>query len=100
VAVMGCVVNGPGESKHADVGISVPGTGEGSKAVVYVDGARHGALEGPDLADDFLAIIDAYVERRFGDEIGHEPVDDGADGGENFTESADDTVPRGDTRRC
>ncbi len=68
VAVMGCVVNGPGESKHADIGISLPGTAEGSKAVVYVDGAWHRALEGPNLADDFLALIDGYVEQRLGGE--------------------------------
>jgi (E)-4-hydroxy-3-methylbut-2-enyl-diphosphate synthase len=66
VAVMGCVVNGPGESKHADIGISLPGTGEAPKAPVYVDGRLRTTLEGPDLVRDFLSLLDAYVAARFG----------------------------------
>ena len=63
---MGCVVNGPGESKHADIGISLPGTFEEPKAPVYVDGELHTTLRGETLVDDFLRILDGYVERRFG----------------------------------
>jgi len=66
VAVMGCVVNGPGESKHADIGISLPGTGEDPKVPVYVDGKHFTTLSGEDLEAQFLAILEAYVERRFG----------------------------------
>ncbi|HLV00297.1 MAG TPA: flavodoxin-dependent (E)-4-hydroxy-3-methylbut-2-enyl-diphosphate synthase [Acidobacteriota bacterium] len=65
VAVMGCVVNGPGESKHADVGISLPGTGEDPKAPVFVDGQHVRTLKGPGIAEDFIAILEDYVERRF-----------------------------------
>ncbi len=67
VAVMGCVVNGPGESKHADIGISLPGTGEDPKAPVYVDGAHYATLSGEDLEERFLEILEAYVARRFGE---------------------------------
>ena len=63
VAVMGCVVNGPGESKAANLGISLPGTGEAPRAPVYEDGVQVGMLEGPTLAKDFLARIEAYVQR-------------------------------------
>jgi (E)-4-hydroxy-3-methylbut-2-enyl-diphosphate synthase len=63
VAVMGCVVNGPGESKAAHLGISLPGTGEAPRAPVYEDGVQVGTLEGPTLARDFLARIEAYVQR-------------------------------------
>ncbi len=63
VAVMGCVVNGPGESKAAHLGISLPGTGEAPRAPVYEDGVQVGTLEGPNLARDFLARIEAYVAR-------------------------------------
>jgi (E)-4-hydroxy-3-methylbut-2-enyl-diphosphate synthase len=66
VAVMGCVVNGPGESRHADIGISLPGTGESPVAPVYVDGERTVTLKGERIAQEFQAIVDAYVERRFG----------------------------------
>ena len=66
VAVMGCVVNGPGESRHADIGISLPGTFEEPTAPVYVDGEHTETLRGDDLVDDFLGILDRYVERRFG----------------------------------
>jgi (E)-4-hydroxy-3-methylbut-2-enyl-diphosphate synthase len=65
VAVMGCVVNGPGESKHADIGISLPGTGEAPKAPVYMDGKLHTTLKGPGLVQDFLRILDDYVARRY-----------------------------------
>ena len=66
VAVMGCVVNGPGESKHADIGISLPGTFEEPKAPVYVDGAHYCTLKGEGLADEFKEIVDDYVRRRYG----------------------------------
>jgi (E)-4-hydroxy-3-methylbut-2-enyl-diphosphate synthase len=66
VAVMGCIVNGPGESKHADIGISLPGTGEQPTAPVFVDGEKVATLRGPTLAADFKAMVEAYVERRYG----------------------------------
>jgi len=66
VAVMGCVVNGPGESKHADIGISLPGTAEEPRAPVYVDGALKVTLKGDTIVADFLRILDDYVEKRFG----------------------------------
>ena len=66
VAVMGCIVNGPGESKHADIGISLPGTGEDPKAPVYQDGKLLTTLQGPSLVADFNALLDAYVEKRYG----------------------------------
>jgi (E)-4-hydroxy-3-methylbut-2-enyl-diphosphate synthase len=66
VAVMGCVVNGPGESKHADIGISLPGTFEEPKAPVYVDGELRITLKGDTLVADFLKILEEYVERRYG----------------------------------
>jgi (E)-4-hydroxy-3-methylbut-2-enyl-diphosphate synthase len=66
VAVMGCIVNGPGESKHADVGISLPGTGEDPRAPVYVDGAHVTTLSGPDLVDDFVNLLNNYVRERYG----------------------------------
>jgi (E)-4-hydroxy-3-methylbut-2-enyl-diphosphate synthase len=65
IAVMGCVVNGPGESKHADVGISLPGTGEEPKAPVYIDGHLMTTLKGPTIVDDFIVILDEYLETRF-----------------------------------
>ena len=65
VAVMGCVVNGPGESKHAHIGISLPGTGEEPKAPVYVDGRLMTTLKGPKIVNDFIAILDEYLETRF-----------------------------------
>lgn len=65
VAVMGCVVNGPGESKHADVGISLPGTFEEPVAPVYIDGELDRTLRGDRIAEEFEEILDAYVERRF-----------------------------------
>jgi (E)-4-hydroxy-3-methylbut-2-enyl-diphosphate synthase len=66
VAVMGCVVNGPGESKHADIGISLPGTGEEPRAPVYRDGELVTTLKGPTIADEFMAMVQTYVETRFG----------------------------------
>ncbi len=67
VAVMGCIVNGPGESKHADIGISLPGTGESPAAPVYIDGEKRLTLRGPKIAEEFQALVEDYVERRFGD---------------------------------
>jgi len=66
VAVMGCVVNGPGESKHADIGISLPGTGEQPVAPVYVDGKKTVTLKGDSIAADFRKIVNDYVQRRYG----------------------------------
>jgi (E)-4-hydroxy-3-methylbut-2-enyl-diphosphate synthase len=65
LAVMGCVVNGPGESKHANIGISLPGTGEAPVAPVYVDGERVTTLRGDNIAAEFRKIVDDYVERRY-----------------------------------
>ena len=65
VAVMGCIVNGPGESKHADIGISLPGTAEEPKAPVYMDGSLHVTLKGDAIVPEFLAILDAYVARSY-----------------------------------
>lgn len=65
-AVMGCIVNGPGESKHADVGISLPGTGETPAAPVFIDGKKAMTLRGPNIADDFKVIVEDYIEKRFG----------------------------------
>jgi (E)-4-hydroxy-3-methylbut-2-enyl-diphosphate synthase len=66
VAVMGCIVNGPGESKHADIGISLPGTGETPAAPVFIDGAKAMTLRGPAIARDFKALVAEYIEKRFG----------------------------------
>ena len=66
LAVMGCVVNGPGESKHSDVGISLPGTGEAPSAPVYVDGKKTVTLRGDNIAGEFQQIVDDYIEKRFG----------------------------------
>jgi (E)-4-hydroxy-3-methylbut-2-enyl-diphosphate synthase len=66
VAVMGCIVNGPGESKHADIGISLPGTGETPSAPVFVDGRKAATLRGPDIAADFQKMVAGYIEARFG----------------------------------
>ena len=71
LAVMGCIVNGPGESRHADIGISLPGTGEAPAAPVFIDGAKHVTLRGEGITDEFLGLIEQYVEthysRRFPD---------------------------------
>src|SRR5262249_15987822 len=66
VAVMGCIVNGPGESKHADIGISLPGTGEQPAAPVFIDGRKAMTLRGPTVASDFKNIVIDYIERRYG----------------------------------
>jgi (E)-4-hydroxy-3-methylbut-2-enyl-diphosphate synthase len=66
LAVMGCVVNGPGESKHADIGISLPGTGEAPVAPVFMDGKKVMTLRGDDIAEQFKAVVDDYVARRYG----------------------------------
>jgi (E)-4-hydroxy-3-methylbut-2-enyl-diphosphate synthase len=66
VAVMGCIVNGPGESKHADIGISLPGTGEAPAAPVFIDGEKRLTLRGEGIAQDFQKIVEDYIERRFG----------------------------------
>ena len=66
VAVMGCIVNGPGESKHADIGISLPGTGETPSAPVFVDGKKVTTLRGPQIAADFQKMVAEYIENRFG----------------------------------
>jgi (E)-4-hydroxy-3-methylbut-2-enyl-diphosphate synthase len=65
-AVMGCIVNGPGESKHADVGISLPGTGESPAAPVFIDGKKAMTLRGPNIASDFKTIVEEYIDKRFG----------------------------------
>src|SRR5262249_33008616 len=66
VAVMGCIVNGPGESKHADIGISLPGTGEQPAAPVFIDGKKAVTLRGPTVAQDFKKLVIDYIERRYG----------------------------------
>jgi (E)-4-hydroxy-3-methylbut-2-enyl-diphosphate synthase len=66
VAVMGCIVNGPGESKHADIGISLPGTGETPAAPVFVDGQKFRTLRGENIAQDFKALVIDYIEQRYG----------------------------------
>lgn len=66
VAVMGCIVNGPGESKHADIGISLPGTGETPAAPVFVDGKKFRTLRGPNIASDFKEMVIQYIDHRFG----------------------------------
>jgi (E)-4-hydroxy-3-methylbut-2-enyl-diphosphate synthase len=66
LAVMGCIVNGPGESKHADVGISLPGTGETPSAPVFIDGEKAMTLRGPNIAAEFQKIVEEYVEKRYG----------------------------------
>jgi (E)-4-hydroxy-3-methylbut-2-enyl-diphosphate synthase len=66
VAVMGCIVNGPGESKHADIGISLPGTGEAPAAPVFIDGKKAKTLRGPTVAADFKAMVIDYIEQRYG----------------------------------
>ncbi|MEE2996497.1 MAG: flavodoxin-dependent (E)-4-hydroxy-3-methylbut-2-enyl-diphosphate synthase [Pseudomonadota bacterium] len=66
VAVMGCIVNGPGESKHADIGISLPGTGEDPAAPVFIDGEKKMTLRGPEISDEFRHLIEDYVEKRYG----------------------------------
>jgi (E)-4-hydroxy-3-methylbut-2-enyl-diphosphate synthase len=66
VAVMGCIVNGPGESKHADIGISLPGNGEAPAAPVFIDGEKALTLRGPSIAQEFQALVENYIEKRYG----------------------------------
>jgi (E)-4-hydroxy-3-methylbut-2-enyl-diphosphate synthase len=66
VAVMGCIVNGPGESKHADIGISLPGTGEAPAAPVFIDGQKAMTLRGEAIATEFQQIVENYIQKRFG----------------------------------
>jgi (E)-4-hydroxy-3-methylbut-2-enyl-diphosphate synthase len=66
IAVMGCIVNGPGESKHADIGISLPGTGETPSAPVFIDGSKQMTLKGENIAEQFQVIVENYIQRRFG----------------------------------
>jgi (E)-4-hydroxy-3-methylbut-2-enyl-diphosphate synthase len=68
VAVMGCIVNGPGESKHADIGISLPGTGEAPAAPVFIDGEKALTLRGDKIANEFHQLVETYIEKRFGGE--------------------------------
>ena len=68
VAVMGCIVNGPGESKHADIGISLPGTGEAPAAPVFIDGEKRMTLRGNAIASEFQAVVENYIQNRFGPE--------------------------------
>ncbi|MGE0766934.1 MAG: flavodoxin-dependent (E)-4-hydroxy-3-methylbut-2-enyl-diphosphate synthase [Hyphomicrobiaceae bacterium] len=70
-AVMGCIVNGPGESKHADIGISLPGTGESPAAPVFIDGKKAMTLRGANIAQDFKAIVEDYIAKRFGANAEH-----------------------------
>lgn len=73
VAVMGCIVNGPGESKHADIGISLPGTGEAPAAPVFIDGEKAMTLRGDNISAEFHQIVQAYVEKRFGSATSTKP---------------------------
>jgi len=66
LAVMGCIVNGPGESKHADIGISLPGTGETPSAPIFIDGRKAMTLRGPNIASEFKTIVEDYIEKRYG----------------------------------
>jgi (E)-4-hydroxy-3-methylbut-2-enyl-diphosphate synthase len=66
VAVMGCVVNGPGESRHANIGISLPGTGEKPVAPVFIDGERAVTLKGERIAEEFQGLVEQYVKRHYG----------------------------------
>jgi (E)-4-hydroxy-3-methylbut-2-enyl-diphosphate synthase len=72
LAVMGCIVNGPGESRHANIGISLPGTGETPSAPVFVDGEKTVTLRGANIAQEFVALIDGYVDRRYRVDMDHE----------------------------
>uniref|UniRef100_UPI0035CFC6BF flavodoxin-dependent (E)-4-hydroxy-3-methylbut-2-enyl-diphosphate synthase n=1 Tax=Bartonella sp. AA2SXKL TaxID=3243432 RepID=UPI0035CFC6BF len=66
VAVMGCIVNGPGESKHADIGISLPGTGESPAAPVFIEGQKVKTLRGTHIAEEFELLLSDYIHTRFG----------------------------------
>jgi (E)-4-hydroxy-3-methylbut-2-enyl-diphosphate synthase len=74
VAVMGCIVNGPGESKHADIGISLPGTGEAPAAPVFIDGEKRMTLRGESIAQDFQQVVENYIEKRFGTPVASETI--------------------------
>ncbi|EDV18473.1 uncharacterized protein TRIADDRAFT_63010 [Trichoplax adhaerens] len=65
IAVMGCIVNGPGESKHADIGISLPGDGENPVAVVYTDGEKTNTLRGNNITQEFIELVDGYITQKF-----------------------------------
>jgi (E)-4-hydroxy-3-methylbut-2-enyl-diphosphate synthase len=80
VAVMGCIVNGPGESKHADIGISLPGTGEQPTAPVFIEGKKVATLRGPTLTTDFKQMVCDYIERRFGNGAVNNRVADNSSG--------------------
>ena len=69
VAVMGCIVNGPGESKHADIGISLPGTGEAPAAPIFIDGEKATTLRGENIANEFQVLVENYIEKRFGQTV-------------------------------
>ena len=71
VAVMGCIVNGPGESKHADIGISLPGTGESPVAPVFIDGEKAMTLRGENIIENFQEVVENYVHKRFGFSAAH-----------------------------
>jgi len=73
VAVMGCVVNGPGESKHANIGISLPGTFEEPTAPVYIDGRLHLTLRGDEIVPEFLALLDQYVAAKYASPLAATP---------------------------
>jgi 1-hydroxy-2-methyl-2-(E)-butenyl 4-diphosphate synthase len=81
VAVMGCVVNGPGESKHANIGISLPGTGEQPAAPVFVDGVKTVTLRGDTIAEDFHALVEDYVQRTYGHAVERAPAEEPAAAG-------------------
>ncbi len=66
IAIMGCIVNGPGESKSADIGISLPGTGEDPKVPVYIDGKLDRTLSGSSISDEFVDIVENYIKGRWG----------------------------------
>jgi (E)-4-hydroxy-3-methylbut-2-enyl-diphosphate synthase len=72
LAVMGCIVNGPGESRHADIGISLPGTGEAPSAPVYINGEKHLTLKGDAVSAEFLELIEQYVETNYPSRTGNE----------------------------
>jgi len=74
VAVMGCIVNGPGESKHADIGISLPGSGEAPAAPVFIDGHKRLTLRGEGIAQEFQQIVESYIEKRFGANLAAETM--------------------------
>ena len=74
VAVMGCIVNGPGESKHADIGISLPGTGEAPAAPVFIDGEKALTLRGDNIASEFHQLVESYIEKRYGSPVAADAV--------------------------